>query len=425
MSFSSILKYFSCFLFCFLINSCFLQQKTAYLNTDLPQVLSAVELFNASSKSYKIVVNYSKDPIAALRSEEKAPALIISRELNIKNKQDYFYDLAGLLRKEIEDEVFIPSLLNKCIENKKLYILPISFSFSALFYVKSVYNKLQIKNKDTLPEELPFFMEFNDFQKIHQPYNYESWGTLYLMGFSPFWTEDYLISLGRLLGLNWKFSGTSLSWDNPSLNKGIKILEEWINNYCGGSEKEGRFSEKFIYQPYDKLLENGRVAFFPFNQSAVNVFEQKDWEYGMLVLTNQGKFYCNDNLTYLALCRQAPGKAAAESFVRWLCDPTKQKQIIEINSRQKVSKTAFFDGFSSLRGINQDLFKQYFPQLEEIKDFEKRLLFPSPLQESWSSIKKQVLFPWIKGRVHKNIKEGLPEYLGRWHENISSGKDGP
>lgn len=417
------------------------ERKPAVLWTDTPDMLLAVELFNASQSRHLIEVHYVEDLPAALAAAPGAkgagPSLVIGGGLRASALADRFLSLEYLFGELVLSKgAFYQTLLKSGVEGKRQTLIPVSFNLLLLLSGKERSERQAVGDlAPPTPDKAVITMDA--LQRHAILFNAGSTPTSERMAFSPRWPDrDFLFQWAQLDGAslaeNRKGKGgqgqanqpAPLAWDQAGLDRSVLRLRVYIHAVNGSVEAEDAFAFRYLSAPGYKSAAEGRILYAAMNSAeyftlSPVVRAKFDYRY----FSEGDKLAVTEDIRYAGIPRDAPNKESAEQFFRWFFNADRQKAILEKSRALRLSESAFGvgGGFSSLREVTEETFPAFYPDLAGMAPPERLLRPPEAMPPAWAQIKKDVMLPWLDETVGKNsavspsaeLAERLAAYLDK------------
>jgi hypothetical protein len=219
------------------------------------------------------------------------------------------------------------------------------------------------------------------------------------MGFAPSWSSEFLYLATNLLGANYRGENRRFTWNDTALKDAVEQLRAWTIDANGSTANEQDFAFKYLLTPAHKNVLDGHCL-FAFTTSDVLFSAPPDQlsliDFRWLHLDR--KIPLSDSLVCAAIPKHAPRTLAAYAFLEWILREDTQTLLLERGDR--YGGFGFAGGFSSLVTVTDHVFPARYPQLLgniPLRDF---IAAPEVLPARWSSIKTQVLLPYLEEAVH-------------------------
>ncbi len=366
--------------------------KTFTIWTDREEFVSYAELFNSSQNKTKAIIIYKPKLINSLppAKDEEKPDLIIGSYLKNSKLRKNFRSINGLLSEDLIDTKTIYSpLLNFGRENGSQYLLPVSFNIP--LFIFATKNEKFVPNTYTLEPD-----QIRDSATLYNTTNKSNFYTK--MGFAPSWNEDFIYTVAKLNGANFKDKRKSITWDNKNLTETIEYFKTWTTTNNTSTTMEQDFDFKYLYTPEYKQVISERCLYAYTNSEkifGISYEQLGDIDFRWLSVNN--KIPVRDNIVTMGIYKHAKKPKDASLFINWFFQEKSQKAMLERAEKMKLDSKTFgiAGGFSSLRTINEQVFPLYYRKLLGNLPPEN-LLFAQPLLPyRWESIKDRVILPYL------------------------------
>ena len=384
---------------------------TATLWTDTPEILLAVELFNASQNRHLITVHYVNNlPESLMTATEKAPTaptFVIGKGLRTRHLADSFQSLNHLFDgRAIQREAFYPKLLESGNEEDRQILIPLSFNALLILQKKSEAQSPTQGLDIPLPD--PSIITMEDIRRRSILFDNVLEGKSARMGFSPRWPDrDFLFQWLQIKGTDIRESRSKrdrlstlipLSWETNRLDEAIRDLRAYIEDFNESASIEDNFSFKYLASPTYKNIVNDRILFGAMVSA----------EYFLLSPVERSKidfryFGSNERIAlledvrYAGVIKKAKGRKSAEHFLIWFFNEKHQRELMEKSQALRISETAFgiAGGFSTLKQVTISIFPQFYTDLRGRTPPESLVAAPQALPPFWSRIKSEFFIPWL------------------------------
>lgn len=392
-----------------LLASCSLFEKTtATLWTNRPEIAAYVEVFNAEQDKYKIEVAFRQNPAKSIIEEQVPPDIVFGTRLTSVRLRERFHALDSMFEKEILDpEIFYPQLLSYGKFEEEQMLLPVSFSIPMILF-----------RPDVVSEETDsFHMALEEMKAQAAEFTASGGENNQRMGFVTYWEPEFLFAATTLLGAGYRETeGGQLAWDNTGLQRGVQELMSWSVSNNGGFESERRFSERYLYNPGYKLINNGRILFYFMElQDFLTIPDDTRDTLAFRWLSNGDEIHISEDVLFTGIPRGAKGRRAARRFFAWFFTEETQKKLLEADRFKRTRSFGIAQGFSSLVWINEREIPNFHPDLLGHIPPTDRIAFPPPLPIDWAEMKNEVLLPWLEVSVSSaRERGGLDTRLQTW-----------
>ena len=396
------MRFIKCFGFLFAIISILScgGTKTAQVWTDRPEFAIYGELFNTAQTQYKVSIKYYENPGQELGKNGNTADIIVGSWLKNPSTGAYFKSLDNLFgANKLSRNIFYSKLLSIGRIDRNQYLLPVSFNLPALIFSKN--SNLELSNS--------FTIDFNEIKFLSKDYNDFSRGAYTRMGFSPLWSDDFLMTTAVLWGASFR-AASPLAWDATALERSMNFVNNWTIEVNTSNQAEEEFIFKYFFEPPEKLVQNGRVLFsymdsrdfFTLNEESKNNLDYR-W------IMDQGRIPINEDLVLIGIPKRAKSAKAARAFIQWFFNTENQKIIMEYCTETRISETVFgiCGGFSALNPVTEQIFPQYYPELLGRMPPSDNLLSPNVLPGNWANIKERVVLPYLHDRSRSTKAEDV------------------
>jgi hypothetical protein len=387
--------------------SCGTADRRALLWTDCPEILTAVDMYNAAQGRDLVEVRYLPDLPAALAdigSQGKGePSFVLGRGLRARSLAGSFASLDHLLgRLSIKASSFYPSLLAAGRRNDDQILLPVSFNLLLIVGAQGSESPSATIDMDEIRRST---LIFNDAGGIRGE----------RLGFSPRWPdEDFLFQWAQLRGVGFgepgpgsgkkdsKDSPLPLSWDGDALASTVVALRDFVGQVNGSLEAEEAYAFKYLFAPGYQNVESGKLLFTAMDSSAFFLLppltrSRLEFRY----FGDSGKLAVRDDIIYAGVLRKGSGKNAAEGFLRWFFKAQNQAALLERSRTLRISESAFgvAGGFSALAEVTEKILPKYYPDLAGKVPPSAAVRPPGTMPPNWYRIKKELVLPWLASSV--------------------------
>jgi len=396
------------FLLAIVLTSC-LDNKTAEIWTDRPEIALYSEFFNTSQNQYKVAVKYVEFPAMVL-NRQNHPDIIIASWLKNAAISSNFKTIDNLFgTKKLSRSVFYPQLLAAGRIDRSQYLLPVSFNLPALIFSR---NKEQALSNQ-------FTIDFDEVKKLSKEFNTISRGVYTKMGFSPLWDDNFLLATAVLSGASFK-EANPLTWDSDALEKSMAFINNWTNEINTSTQAEDDFTFKYFFEPPERLINSGRILFSYIESEDLFLLsdESKD-NIDFRWIKEQNNLPVTEDSVYLGIPKRVKSKKAAQAFILWFFKIENQRRILEYSRVNRISENIFgiCGGFSSLSLVTEQIYPLFYPELLGRMPPSEYFMLSNLLPANWLIIKERVLLPYLHERARKespNDAYSLERRLADW-----------
>jgi len=396
------------FLLAAVLVSC-IDNKTAEIWTDRPEIALYGEFFNTAQNQYKVAVKYVEFPTMEL-NRQNSPDIIIASWLKNASTGSNFKSLDNLFgTKKLSRSIFYPRLLAAGRIERNQYLLPVSFNIPALIFSR---NREQYLSNQ-------FTIDFDEIKKLSKEFNAISRGVYTRMGFSPLWNDNFLLATAVLSGVSFR-EANPLAWDSAALEKSMTFINNWTNEINTSTQDEDDFTFKYFFEPPERLIKSGRILFsfiksndlFLLSDESKNIIDFR-W------IKEQNNILVTENSVYLGIPKKVKSKKAAEAFILWFFKIENQRRILEYSRVNRISENIFgiCGGFSALNLVTEQIYPLFYPELLGRMPPSEYFTLPNVLPANWLIIKERVILPYLHDRArkeHPNDVYPLERRLADW-----------
>ena len=358
--------------------------RVSTLWTNVPEMASYVELFNASQREWQILVEYQEDPVPLLLTPGRKADLIIARNLTskaIKNLMvplDFVFD-GGKPAKAS----FYKRSLDAGYEGEKLKLLPLSFDLPILIFSRAA-----------LPDLPGFSLDLDTLKGLGSEFtSTQEPKARKRMGFSPRW-QFFGLTVLQLRGGGFQegFQET-LSWDSAKLAAGLDLLRTWP-----GPEWDEVTSFQQIYLQTDPTLPlvSGRILFYP---STLATFLSRPWnerrQLDFRFIEQGGRVATADDTVWAGIPSSSLTRGAGERFLSWFFQGETQKLLITQARAEDDRAFGLARGLSTLADSNTATLAAVYPEMAGRLPGIDQVAFWEALPTDWAALKTGVLRPWL------------------------------
>jgi len=390
---------------------CSLPDNTAEMWTNLPELAAYAEVFNAEQDDFRVKVVFHENPARDLLNVNIKPDLVLDYGLNSQRFTSYLEDLSPLFDIEkgtLKTQDFYNSLLERGRQGEELLTLPISFNLPALYYQEGTIEEETQDNKLTV----------QGLQDYNRTYNDKSKNSFPVMSFSPRWDGHYLFSLGALYGSNFHETTTgTIDWDPNALAETKNLILEWTNDINGGFDDEEAFTNKYLYQPGFKLVQNGRVQFQATTLRDFYTIPPREREdFSLLWVSDENMIPVCTDVLFAGIPKEGEDKKAARAFLSWFFQGKTQGKLLESSQYKRIRGFGIARGLSSIIHTNELSLPQFYPLLVGKIPSDDELTFPAVLPVEWERLRQEVVIPWLLAETTQGgTEEALTLKFQDWY----------
>lgn len=435
-------KIFSIFisLFLLVLFSCSKGVENIVVWTDKAELASFCEMFNAEQNEIKVIIVYKEQIATALppAKDEKEPDIVIGSLLKNSKMTKTFSPLDSLLterdekgninEKKIDKDIFYKTLLDYGREfgkdkdgniiEKNQYLLPVSFNLPIMIFSD--------KNKELVSDS--YTIEIDEIKETSKKFNVKNKNNIYSkMGFAPSWNKQFIYTVAKMNGAEFQERENTFTWNEESLDETINLIKDWSKEINTSSTSEQDFSFKYLYTPNYKQISSGRCLFaYSTTSEFFSLAPEQIVDTDFRWFTNEESIFAEDDLTMIGIYKKAilKNNKSEKIFLKWVLNEDNQRRLLERNNKMKLGSETFgiFNGFSSIKSVNEKYFPTYYKNLLGNLPSEKYIKSPMSLPPRWKSLKERVLIPYISEATKtEDVKDvqTISERIRTWSKQFN------
>lgn len=390
------------------------ESKPLVIWTDNAEIVSYVELFNATHENISAFAVYKEKAASALppAKDELVPDLVIGAWLKNSATRKYFQPLDYLFQeKSLNRTLFYRQFIEYGQINDKQYLIPISFNLPAMIFSKK--NESFVESERFLnPEQIKTFSAaFNKKNKN---------GSYTAMGYAPSWDTDFMYLVTKLYGAAYHEKGTSFIWNEKAMENSISKIRQWTDTCNDSTSTEQNFQFRYLYMPGYKQVATGRCLFsHTTSDKLFTLTDAQITDISFRWIEQDNKIPVEDNILSIGLYKKAEHSPQAEKFISWLMKIETQQLLIERTESMKLDTVNFgiAGGFSTLREINEKFYPAYYRHLLGNMPPEQFITLPNILPYRWNSLKSNVIIPYLKditNTENSGAVQPIEERISEW-----------
>jgi ABC-type glycerol-3-phosphate transport system substrate-binding protein len=378
------------------------ERQIVRLWSQTPTILPFVDRYNTAQNNYKIEVTYIPSPADEILIAQEVPDLVLSERLSAPRCAAKLEGLGPLLNQTgLDPQVFYQRLLQAHQYNGAAVALPFSFNLPVIVF-----------NRDLFSQDLPNDLSLEQLMSLGQKYTKIEKGRVKALGFSPLWGREFLFHTATLFDVDFHAGADQkLSWDETALDNWLHYLVGWTDDVNGGFEAESDFIRTYLYEPPYQLVSSQpsasrRIAFY--QALAADYFRipaEKRSLLAMAWLSRSQKIPADEAVLFFGVPKGVRNRPGAYDFLTWVFAPQNQRVVLKDNAAYNPGSFGIGGGFSALPQVNESFLPEVYPYLRGRIPDASRLIFPSPLPDTWEKTKTEVILPWIYD--HFLHKKGL------------------
>lgn len=408
------------------------ERKPAILWTDTPEILIAVEMFNASQDRHIIEVHYEEDLPGSLSAFPEAgkagPSLVLGRGLRTQTLADYFQSMEFLFGPlALSKSVFYPALLEGGAKDKRQTLIPVSFNPLLVLTAKdaAVQNSIDGMTELDVPPVDGAVITMDEIQRRASLFTAASKGGDERIGFSPRWPDqDFLFQWVQLSGAGFgeadprrdrksqNGASSALSWNPEGFEAAVASLRAYVSATNGSAAAEDAYAFKYLFAPGYKNVETGKILFAAMKSTDFFTLPPVlRYRYDYRYFSEGGRLAISEDIRYAGIPKNAPNRASARRFLRWFFDADHQKAILEKSLSLRLSESAFgiAGGFSALQDVAETTMPGYYADLVGHIPPSAMVLPPETMPPRWPVLKDEFVLPWLVATAGDNPDAPISE----------------
>ena len=368
--------------------------KTAQIWTDKPEFVLYGEYFNVIQNKYKVTVKYVDFPVNEI-GRGNCPDLIVASWLKNSSTGNTFKNLNNLFgAKGLSRATFYQRVLAAGRIDHTQYLIPVSFNIPALVFSKDRSNLLSNH----------YTVDFDEVQGLSKSFNAMNRDVYTKMGFSPLWSDDFLLISAMLSGASFR-EANPLAWDAAALEKSMVFINNWTNEINSNNQAEDDFTFKYFFEPPDRLIQSGRI-FFSYMES--NDFfilgEDRKNNIDFRWIMDQNRIPVTDDTVYLGIPKRIWSTKVSKEFIRWFFKIENQRTLLEYSMANRINENIFgiCGGFSALSPVTEQIYPLFYPELLGRMPPAENFIVSNVLPGNWVILRERVILPYLHDRARKN-----------------------
>jgi hypothetical protein len=345
--------------------------------TDVPEVASYIETFNASQRDWQVLVEFKDDATAALLAADTKPDLVIAHGPVSSTVRAALEPVDFLFGGSLSRASFYRGILDAGLDGNQAKVLPIAFDLPVLIF-----------NKTLQPDLAGFSINLNTLRDLNQQFAKTPSTLPRRLAFSPRW-GGFGLTVLALDGAQFHegFQG-GLVWDSAALARGLEEFQNWPSP---GWDQTADFRRKYLQSDPGPSLTAGRVQFFPSTLAAFLARpwdERRDLDFRFI---DRGRIAASQTTVWAGIPTGAAARGAVEHFLAWFFRNDVQERLVQQDKDQGAG-FGLAEGVPALIG---DALTKAYPELENRLPAADQVLFWPSLPTDWNAIESTVIRPWL------------------------------
>ncbi len=218
------------------------------------------------------------------------------------------------------------------------------------------------------------------------------------LAFLPSYGRETSWVLLRSLGLSIAGDATGDPiLETDRLSQHLSTLRDWQNQYHGSIAREHNYRDRYLYEPWNQLLEKNRLeALYISSEELLDweFFARSRWEFSYLT-DGEGGLFALDGVVYAGIPAGSDQIQRSRNLIRWLRDPEVQIALIEQKLIQRIDSFGLFGGFSMAQEVNDQILMELYPHLDDRRFLVSEVRLPEQRPRYWNEALDQVVFPFL------------------------------
>jgi hypothetical protein len=380
-------------LFIVVLTGCTSRTQEIRIWTDRIELVTHAELFNAEDRGFYAVVEYVASPAEALARRADRPDVIVADYLGSSETMDELLVLDRRFRRFAPDAQDVyEGLLSHGRLRGRQRLYPISFDLPGVLALSET------------AKDLPDFMV--DIEELRQrggAFNQTESERLTRVGYSPRWSQEFLYTLVRMLGVRFAEGSEGLpEWDQLRLRSALESARSWVEETNQGLEAELMFQEQFLYDPMPQLVLRGRILFsYTRASDFFSMPETRRRSFDVRWLSREGQIPVLESMVFAGVVADSRHKQASLDFVAWLASAETHRKILLNAEKRRLGSFGVLGGFSAHRRINEWVLPNLYPSILGIVPPAEALAFAEGIPRGWEPLKTEVVEPWLSRAVDR------------------------
>jgi len=377
--------------------------RVSVLWTDVPEMASYAEKFNASQREWQILVEYRQAPARLLTTPGRKADLVVARDLassevmNTLVPLEFLFDGGNMAKAS-----FYRRILDAGTQGDRTKLLPVSFDLPVLLYSPA-----------QIPDLPGFSLDVPTLQGLNRSFNEASPRSL---AFSPRW-GDFAFTLALLEGADFHegFQG-ALAWDTTKLGQSLSTYYGWPTPSW---DQTSEFTTKYLQTDPGPLLSRGRVQFYP---STLGTLFSRAWEDRRDLdfrFVDRGGRVAAGAVVWAGIPSSSLNRGAAERFLGWFFHADTQKSLMTQARAEDPRAFGLAGGLSAQTEPNLQVLPNAYPDLAGRVPTHDQVTFWPTLPLNWAELRTQVIAPWLSqpDANGESLKDALEQYRTRTLRN--------
>jgi hypothetical protein len=373
--------------------------RVSTLWTDVPEMASYVEKFNASQLDWQILVEYKASPASLLTTPGRKADLVVSRGLTSSAVKDTLVPLDFLFDGgNLAKSSFYRRILDAGTQGDRTKAIPVSFDLPVV-----EFSPRQTPNLAGYSLDLATLKDLNGQFAVNTP------PASRRLAFSPRW-ESFGLTVLELEGANFQegFQG-DLTWDSERLGAGLTVYQGWPGPTW---PQVSDFRDKYLQPVQANVLTSGRIQFYP---STLATFLSRTYEdrqdLDFRYVDRSGRVQASSSVVWAGIPSSSLTRGAAERFLAWFFQVENQTKLM-VQTRSEDDRSFGLAGGLSAEAQANAVLTTLYPELNGRLPNQDQVSFWGPLPSDWPSLKQTIVGPWLEtqGSNEAGLKAALTKH---------------
>ncbi|TVR72383.1 MAG: hypothetical protein EA427_03340 [Spirochaetaceae bacterium] len=241
------------------------------------------------------------------------------------------------------------------------------------------------------------------------------------MRFVPSLSARFLYEMVRIGGVVPEpFPEGGPRWSAENYDRAFEGVREWQERWNGSAREEREYRERFLYEPWYRLLENQRVlaVYLPSNQFLDwSFFAGSSLDFRWL-RDGEGLVRVLEDVVYAGIPEASASRNRARQFISWIRETETQVSLMEHKIEQRIDTFGVFGGFSTEPEVNRRMGREIYGELAGRIPEPDMLALPGPRPRYWDEALEAVVHPYLAAAAGGSDSDGeqLGRQLRRWYD---------
>lgn len=394
------------------------KKRTVIIWTDRPEIASYIEHFNISQNRTAAVAVYKPRLSTSLppAGDEQKPDVVIGSWLKNSRIRKNFAPLNNLFsEREIHPDDIYPTLLSYGRANSRQYLLPVSFNLPVVIF--------STKNTGLIPES--YLLTPDEIRDTAAQFNKKNNHDIYTnMGFAPSWDADFLYTVAKFAGADFREKGNTFQWNEAALQNSITYIKNWTTEKNTSTTSEQDFDFKYLYTPKYRQVDSGRTLFaYSSSDDLFGITWEQLGSVDFRWISQNESLIVDDDIVMAGIYKQSTNTHGARRFLVWLLNAENQKALMERSAKMHLQTTTFgiCSGFSSLKEVNERVFPVYYKNLLGNLPSAQLIVQPNDFPSRWESLRDRIVIPYLIDATRTDSEKSfasMEERISVWQKQF-------